>query len=64
VKGTVTDSKGQPAISVTVAVKGANTKSATDQTGAFTIKAAPSATLVFSAVNFQTAEVKVVRVRI
>ncbi|TDH19990.1 TonB-dependent receptor [Segetibacter sp. 3557_3] len=59
VKGTVADSKGQPAIGVTIAVKGATTKSVTDQNGAFTIKAAPSATLVLSAVNFQSKEVTV-----
>lgn len=60
VKGTVTDSKGQPAIGVTVVVKGTNTITLTDQTGAFTIKAAPAATLTFSAVNFDPAEVQVV----
>lgn len=60
VTGTVTDSKGQPAIGVTVAVKGTDARSLTDQNGAFAIKASPSATLVFSSVNFQTAEMKIV----
>jgi TonB-dependent starch-binding outer membrane protein SusC len=56
IKGTVTDSKGQPAIGVTVVVKGTNTRTLTDQSGTFAIKAAPSATLAFSAVNFEPAE--------
>lgn len=59
VRGTVTDSKGQPAIGVTVAVKGTNTRTLTDQAGAFTLRAAPSATLVLSAVNFEQQEVTV-----
>ncbi len=60
VRGTVTDSKSQPAIGVTVSVKGTNTKTITDQNGAFTIKAAPSATITFSAVNFEPTEVAAV----
>ncbi|MEI6948091.1 TonB-dependent receptor [Paraflavisolibacter sp. H34] len=56
IKGTVTDSKGQPAIGVTVAVKGTNTRTLTDGSGTFTIKAAPSATLSFSAINFEPVE--------
>lgn len=46
VKGTVADSKGQPAIGVTVTIKGTNTRTLTDQTGTFTIKSAPSATCI------------------
>lgn len=60
VKGTVTDSKGQPAIGVTIVVKGSNKAVLTDQSGAFTIKAAPSATLTFTAINFEPKEAKVV----
>ncbi|MCU7551166.1 TonB-dependent receptor [Chitinophagaceae bacterium LB-8] len=57
VKGTVADSKGQPAIGVTVTIKGTNTKTLTDQSGAFSIKAPPSATLTFSAINFEPIDV-------
>lgn len=60
IKGTVTDSKGQPAVGVTVVVKGSNKTALTDENGAFTIKAAPSATLSFSAINYEAKEIKVV----
>lgn len=60
IRGMVTDSKGQPAIGVTVAIKGSNTKTLTDGTGAFSIKAAPSATLEFTAVNFDPQEIQAV----
>ncbi|MCU7551160.1 TonB-dependent receptor [Chitinophagaceae bacterium LB-8] len=56
VKGTVTDSKGQPAVGITVTVKGTNKAVLTDQTGSFTIKASPTATLTFSAINFESRE--------
>lgn len=52
IKGVVTDSKGQPAASVTVNVKGTNTNVVTKADGSFTIRAAEGEVLVFSAVNF------------
>jgi iron complex outermembrane receptor protein len=60
IRGTVTDSKGQPAIGVTVAVKGENARTLTDQSGAFSIKASPSAVLQFTAVNFDPQEVQAI----
>src|SRR4051812_25043207 len=60
VKGTVTDSKGAPATGVTVGVKGGKAQTVTNDAGAFTIRVPQDATLTFSAVNFETAEVKVV----
>lgn len=59
VRGTVTDSKGQPAIGVTVNVKGTAINTATADNGTFTINAARGATLVFTAVSFETLEQKV-----
>lgn len=59
VQGVVTDSKGQPAAGVTVNVKGTSASTVTADNGSFTINAAQGATLVFSAVNFETTEQKV-----
>jgi TonB-linked outer membrane protein, SusC/RagA family len=43
---------------VTIQVKGANTSTLTDQNGAFSITAAPDATLIFSSIGFITQEIK------
>lgn len=59
VKGTVTDSKGNPAMGVTVGVKGASAKTLTNDAGAFTLRAPQNATLTFNSVNYESAEVKV-----
>lgn len=58
VRGTVTDSKGQPAIGVTVNVKGTSVNTMTGDNGGFSINAAQGATLVFSGVSFETLEQK------
>ncbi len=60
IKGKVTssdDGSGLPGVSI--AIKGTTKGTTSDGTGSFTIAAAPSATLVFSAVGFITQEIKV-----
>lgn len=58
VRGSVTS--GDTAVAnVSVQVKGTSTTTQTDNAGAFTIAAAPDATLVFSAVGYATSEIKV-----
>ena len=52
VKGTVTDESGEPIIGATVRVRGANAGVITDLNGAFTIQAAPSATIDVSYVGY------------
>ncbi|MBP6025124.1 SusC/RagA family TonB-linked outer membrane protein [Ferruginibacter sp.] len=59
VSGVVKDGKGEPVPNVTVTVKGSKTAVATAANGSFTISVAPGATLVFTAVNFEAAELKV-----
>jgi TonB-dependent SusC/RagA subfamily outer membrane receptor len=59
VSGVVKDSKGDPVPNVTVSVKGTKTAVATTANGAFTVDAAPGATLLITAVNFETIELKV-----
>lgn len=54
--GTVTDETGKPIPSVSVTIKGKQAGTETDETGHFSIGAAPGAVLVFSAVNFDTRE--------
>lgn len=59
VSGVVKDGKGDPVPNVTVAVKGSKTAVATAANGSFTISAAPGATLLFTSVNFEAAELKI-----
>ncbi|MEQ1623448.1 MAG: SusC/RagA family TonB-linked outer membrane protein [Sediminibacterium sp.] len=59
ISGVVKDAKGAGVPSVTVAVKGSQVATATSATGTFTINAAKNAILQFSAVGFESAEVKV-----
>jgi TonB-linked SusC/RagA family outer membrane protein len=59
VSGVVKDSKGAPVANVTVTVKGSKTAVATAANGAFTVNAATGATLLITAVNFETIELKV-----
>lgn len=59
VTGVVKDSKGEPVANVTVLVKGGKTGVATNASGTFTISVAPGATLLFTAVNFEPASLKV-----
>jgi len=59
VSGVVKDGKGDPVPNVTVTVKGSRTAVATAANGSFTISAAPGATLLFTAVNFEAAELKI-----
>src|SRR3954468_23877721 len=58
IKGTVTDTKGNPAVGVTVGVKGGTGQVVTNEAGNFTIRAAQNATLTFSSVGFESAESK------
>ncbi|MCF6212805.1 MAG: TonB-dependent receptor [Flavobacteriaceae bacterium] len=59
VSGTVTDSDGQPMPGVSVIVKGTSTGTTTDFDGKYSVSAASDATLVFSYVGFESANVKV-----
>lgn len=59
VKGTVTQDDGQPVQRPSVMVKGSSAGVTGDDNGNFTISAPANATLVISAVNFATQEVKV-----
>jgi TonB-linked SusC/RagA family outer membrane protein len=60
VTGKVSDSKdGSPAVGVTVTVKGTRTATKTAADGGFTITAAPTATLLFTSVSFNSMEVAV-----
>lgn len=60
VTGTVTDAKdGSPAVGVTVLVKGTKTAVKTSINGVYNIAAASNATLVFSSVSYNRAEVAV-----
>lgn len=57
VSGTVVSEVDQtPLAGVTVAVKGATTGTVTDEKGAFTLRAEPGQTLVFSCIGFATEE--------
>ena len=58
VSGTVSDNTGLPLPGVSVLVKGTKTGTQTDFDGKYTIKAAPSQTLVFSYIGMQSQEVK------
>lgn len=58
ITGKVTDAKGQPLESVTVRVKGTHTTTSTNAQGAFTITAAPGATLEISSVGFEPQTIK------
>lgn len=58
VSGQVVDNTGEPMIGATVTVKGTKEAVACDLDGNFTIKAAPSATLMVSYVGYKPAEVK------
>ena len=59
VSGVVKDSKGALVPNVTVIVKGSKTGVATTANGSFTINVAEGATLIFSSVNFESAEIKI-----
>jgi len=59
ISGTVTDGKGSPVASATVAVKGSKTSTLTADNGSFTISAKDGDVLVFSAISFETTEVKI-----
>ena len=58
VSGTVSDNTGLPLPGVSVLVKGTKTGTQTDFDGKYSIKVAPSQTLVFSYIGMKTQEVK------
>ena len=58
VSGTVSDNAGLPLPGVSVLVKGTKTGTQTDFDGKFTIKVAPSQTLLFSYIGMQSQEIK------
>ena len=57
--GIVKDEKGEPAIGVSVLVKGTTSGTITDMDGNFVLNAPGNATLVFSFVGYKTQEVKI-----
>ena len=59
IQGTVTNSKGTPAASITVSVKGTKKTKATSSDGSFTIMAKAGDVLVFSGVAVETREMTV-----
>ncbi|MFC5282771.1 SusC/RagA family TonB-linked outer membrane protein [Pedobacter alpinus] len=59
INGTITDSKGEPLIGVSIKVKGSNSGTLTDINGKFTINVPEGSTLVISYLGFETREVKV-----
>src|SRR5436190_21971422 len=59
VSGIVKNSKGDPVPNVSVLVKGTEVGTSTTANGSFTINAAPDATLLLTAVNFEPAEIKI-----
>src|SRR6188474_1891098 len=59
ISGTVKDAKGSPVALATVGVKGGGASTVTADDGSFTISAKDGDLLVFSAVSFETTEVKV-----
>jgi TonB-dependent starch-binding outer membrane protein SusC len=59
VSGVIKNSNGDPVPNVTVAVKGSKVAVAAATNGTFTINAAPGATLLFTAVNFEPYEINV-----
>ncbi len=56
VTGTVTEEGGEPAIGVTVLVKGTSTGTVTDVDGKYSLAAPSEGTLVFSCIGFTTVE--------
>jgi iron complex outermembrane receptor protein len=59
VLGTVKDAKGDPVPAVTVNIKGTKFSSVTDANGSFSIYTKEGDVLVFSAVSFETTELKI-----
>lgn len=59
IRGTLKDSKGSPVPSATVSVKGTAKSAITADDGSFTIIAKEGDVLVFSAISFETTEMKV-----
>lgn len=59
VKGTVTDSSGEPLMGVSVIVKGTNNGAATDLDGKFTVKAAVGNVITFSYIGYHPQDITV-----
>ena len=59
ISGTVTDSKGNPLRGVTVAVKGSNSGTSTDESGSFSIEVPDNGVLIVSFVGYTTQEVPI-----
>ncbi|HWJ92378.1 MAG TPA: SusC/RagA family TonB-linked outer membrane protein [Flavisolibacter sp.] len=59
VTGRVTDAQGKGVPFASVTIKGTTTGVSADETGAFSIQAAPNSVLVFSAAGFQPIEVNI-----
>lgn len=59
INGVVKDASGNPVAGATIKVKGTSVSGVTDETGHFSLKAAPGATLVISSIGFVSKEVPV-----
>ncbi|MFI5129078.1 MAG: SusC/RagA family TonB-linked outer membrane protein, partial [Chitinophagales bacterium] len=59
INGKVKDANGSPVPSVTVSVRGSQTSAITSEDGSFIISAQDGDVLIFSAVSFETTEVKI-----
>lgn len=59
VTGTIKDKGGSPLSGATVLEKGSNNSVVSDETGAFTIRVSPNATLTISYVGFGTTDIRV-----
>ncbi|WP_244525795.1 SusC/RagA family TonB-linked outer membrane protein [Sphingobacterium wenxiniae] len=57
VAGKVTDSEGKPISGVTLTIKGTSQGTSTNESGLFTLNANSNATLIISAVGYQTQEI-------
>ena len=59
IKGTLTSETGEPVIGASIAVKDASTGTFSDATGAYSIEAEPTATLIFSYIGYKTQEIAI-----
>ena len=59
VRGTVSDTSGEPIIGATIVVAGTNTGTVTDANGGFTIEASPDSEISVSYIGYATRRLKI-----